>query len=154
MIVTLFVIINEKSVVTTKMYRKEGEGDDSLLETIELTTKLERSLRKLMTNRKSHLEKTITEESREEQNTGSTLASLEREVRRLREENKELHSDNEQICRDLLRLRGDNRDLKKENAEQKKYITHLQSYNEDLKKELLFWMRKPTKPHPSDEQED
>ena len=74
------------------------------------------------------------EKTPEKTDDRSALLAIEREVKKLREENQELFRDNEDVCRDVIRLRDENRELKKELAESKKHITHLQGYNGDLKK--------------------
>ena len=87
------------------MFKQEEEDEEQLLETLALTSKLERSLRKMASSRKYN----TIEKTQEKTDDRSTLTMLEREVKKLREENQELFRDNEDVCRDVIRLREENR---------------------------------------------
>ena len=49
------------------------------------------------------------EKTQEKTDDRSALTMLEKEVKKLREENQELFRDNEDVCRDVIRLREENR---------------------------------------------
>lgn len=132
------------------MFKHEEEDEEQLLETLALTSKLERSLRKIASSRKYN----TIQKTQEKTDDRSAFVVLEKEVKKLRKENQELFRDNEEVCRDVIRLRDQNRVLKGELAESKKYIAHLQGYNGDLKKQLLFWMRKPQKKQEGNNKEE
>ena len=70
-----------------------------------MTSKLERSLRKMASSRKYN----TIEKTQEKTDDRSALTMLEKEVKKLREENQELFRDNEDVCRDVIRLREENR---------------------------------------------